>query len=75
MDINIPIKVEIENETFFKDLNLQAEDLVPTLKSIAYGNFPELDDFILKYLRKEQKQMIQVIRSSIALRMGLGVIK
>jgi len=75
MDINLPLKVEVENEIFFKELDLQNKDLVERLKAIAYGDFPKLDDFILDYLKKDERQIIEAIRVSIALKLGLETLK
>ncbi|MBX4268445.1 hypothetical protein [Clostridium estertheticum] len=70
MDVNASFKVEIENETFYKELNITKESMFEKLKTIAYGDLPELDKFISEYLKKDEDEIIKLLRISIALEIG-----
>lgn len=74
MEINIPLNIEIDKDIFLNETNLQNKQPVDVLKNIAYGDLPELNEFIHNFIKKNEDEIAQLIRYNIALEVGKNFI-
>jgi hypothetical protein len=75
MEINIPIKIEIELDKFLEETNLQNQETIDKLEIIAYGELPQLDEYLKEFLKGNQNMIIELIRVNMAYEIGKGYLK
>ena len=73
--MNITLDVEIDKEQFLNHECLKNKDVKSIIETIAYGDFKELDEYVLNELILENKnKMIEYFRMSIAEEVGRELI-
>ncbi|APF28093.1 hypothetical protein NPD5_268 [Clostridium sporogenes] len=69
--INSTLDVKIDKEEFLNHECLKNKDVKSIIETIAYGDFKELDEYVLNEIILENKnKMIEYFRMSIAEEIG-----